>query len=117
MTTSTRHALAVLLMLAAVVIPVRAQDMPDPKSMSGTPLPVADLTPGTVVIRVVKGTMTNVVPNVPVVLDVAGTPRTVSTSATGHAEFTALPVGARVKAVFEKKRTGSLTDIKHFKLI
>ncbi len=89
---------AILLILTAVVVPARAQDMPDPRSMSGTPLPVSDLTPGTVVVRVVKGTMVNVVPNVPVVLDVAGTPRTVNTNETGHAEFSGLQPGTKVKA-------------------
>ncbi len=89
---------AIALILAALIVSARAQDMPDPKSMSGTPLPVSDLTPGTVVVRVVKGTMVNVVPNVPVVLQVAGTPRTVNTNTTGHAEFSGLPIGATVKA-------------------
>lgn len=85
-------------LLAALVLPARAQDMPDPKSMSGTPLPVSDLTPGTVVVRVVRGTMVNVVPKVPVVLEVNGTPRTVATNETGHAEFAGLAPGATVKA-------------------
>ncbi len=93
-----RRLLTLAAMLAALVLPVRAQDMPDPRSMSGTPLPVSDLTPGTVVVRVVKGTMVNVVPKVPVVLDVNGTPRTVATNETGHAEFAGLAPGARVKA-------------------
>ena len=90
--------LRIALVLAALIVPLRAQDMPDPRSMSGTPLPVGDLTSGTVVVRVVKGSMVNVVPDVPVVLDVAGTPRTVKTNDTGHAEFSGLAPGVRVKA-------------------
>jgi hypothetical protein len=90
--------LPIVLILAAFAGPAHAQDMPDPKSMSGTPLPVADLATGTVVVRVVKGSMSNVIPNVQVVLQVSGTARTVTTNATGHAEFSGLPAGARAKA-------------------
>ena len=40
--------------------------MPDPKQMSGRPLPVADLPAGTVTVRVVRGSMANVIPDQPV---------------------------------------------------
>lgn len=72
--------------------------MPDPKSMSGQPLPVSDLSPGTVVVRVVRGQMTNVLPGQSVTLTVNGQSKTVTTDQSGHAEFDGLPVGASAQA-------------------
>ena len=72
--------------------------MPDPKSMSGQPLPVGDLSPGTVVVRVVRGQMTNVVPGQAVTLTVNGQPKTVTTDQSGHAEFDGLAPGAKAQA-------------------
>lgn len=72
--------------------------MPDPKSMSGQPLPVGDLPAGTVVVRVVRGQMTNVVPGQTVTLTVDGQPKTATTDQSGHAQFDGLPPGAKVQA-------------------
>jgi hypothetical protein len=76
-----------------------AQQMPDPKEIAGMPLPVGDVANGTVVVRVIRGSLANNIPSQPVELSVNGQGRTVSTDASGRAEFAGLPAGARVKAV------------------
>ncbi len=72
--------------------------MPDPRQMSGVPLPVSDLAPGTVTVRVVRGTMTNVIPGQ--LVELTGGPSTLSakTNDAGRAEFSGLQSGTRVKA-------------------
>ena len=72
--------------------------MPDPKQMSGRPLPVGDLPVGTVTVRVVRGSMTNVVANQAVELTGAGAPLTATTNAQGRAEFPGLRPGLTVQA-------------------
>ena len=72
--------------------------MPDAKQMSGIPLPVADLAAGTVTVRVVRGSMANVVPDQPVELSGGPSPMTARTNDSGRAEFTGLRPGTRVKA-------------------
>jgi hypothetical protein len=72
--------------------------MPDPKQMSGRPLPVGDLPVGTVTVRVVRGTMANVIPDQPVELSGGATPMTARTNEQGRAEFTGLRPGTTVKA-------------------
>ncbi len=67
--------------------------------MSGVPLPVVDLAPGTVTVRVVRGSMANVINGHPVELHGGPTLLTVTTNSTGRAEFQGLRVGTRVKAV------------------
>lgn len=74
-----------------------AAQMPDPKQMSGVPLPVGDLPTGTVTVRVVRGTMTNVVSGQQVDL-IGPTPMSAKTNDAGRAEFTGLPPGSRVRA-------------------
>ena len=91
--------LGVVLVLPYVpgaVSPATAQ-MPDPKQMSGVPLPVGDLPPGTVTVRVVRGTMTNVIRGQRVDL-IGPTPMSATTNDTGRAEFTGLQPGIRVRA-------------------
>ncbi len=93
-------ALAVLLCVA-ILAPregTQAQQMPDPKTIAGIPLPVADVAPGTVVVRVIRGTLANNIPDQQVELTGAGAPRTVKTDATGRAEFAGLTPGTRVTA-------------------
>jgi hypothetical protein len=72
--------------------------MPDAKRMSGVPLPVSDLPVGTVTVRVVRGSMTNVIPDQ--LVELAGGPsqRSAKTNESGRAEFTGLAPGTRVKA-------------------
>lgn len=97
-------ALSVMLaLLAGVVasaqIPPSGAQMPDASQMSGVPLPVGDLAPGTVTVRVVRGSMANVIAGHPVELQGGPTVLTVTTNTTGRAEFQGLRVGTRVKAV------------------
>jgi hypothetical protein len=94
----TRRILVCLLAALSVVAAGAAQDMPDPKQMSGIPLNVADVAPGTVVVRVVKGSLANPLPNQPVELAGGDAPVTEATNDTGRAEFKGLAPGARVKA-------------------
>jgi hypothetical protein len=79
-----------------VQAPALAQ-MPDVKQMSGTPLPVADLSPGTVTARVLKGALSNPIEGQTVELTGAGDTKTAKTDASGRATFTGLTPGMRVK--------------------
>ena len=83
-------------------MPALAQ-MPDLRTISGRPLPVADVPPGTVVVRVVRQNMGNAAAG----LDVAATIRasngdarssTVKTGADGRAQFSNLPPGSEFQA-------------------
>ena len=73
--------------------------MPDARQMSGVPLPVGDLAPGTVTVRVVRGSMANVIEGHPVELIGGPAPLRGTTNATGRAEFQGLRVGTRVRAL------------------
>jgi hypothetical protein len=77
---------------------VGSSQMPDPKQMSGRPLPVGDLPVGTVTVRVVRGSMANVIPDQPVVLSGGPSPLTVKTNEQGRAEFPGLRPGTTVMA-------------------
>lgn len=79
--------------------PPAGAQMPDASQMSGVPLPVGDLAPGTITVRVVRGSMANVITGHPVELVGGPTPLTVSTNSTGRAEFQGLRIGTRVRAV------------------
>ncbi len=98
----TRAALAVLAMiLAGTPQAASAQmpgGMPDAKQMSGVPLPVADLPAGTVTVRVVRGAMTNVIPNQEVELSGGPSVMKAKTNEAGRAEFSGLTPGTSVKA-------------------
>ena len=72
--------------------------MPDARQMSGVPLPVGDLPPGTVTVRVVRGSMANVIQDQPVELTGGPSPRSEKTNQSGRAEFTGLAPGTRVRA-------------------
>src|SRR5262245_19018889 len=77
-------------------VPAFAQ-MPDPKQMSGRPLPVGDLSPGTVTARVIRGQLSNPITDQTVELIGAGAPKTATTDASGRATFTGLTPGTNVK--------------------
>jgi len=77
----------------------QAQQMPDPKLIAGVPLPVGDVAVGTVVVRVIRGSLANNIADQPVELLGAGAPRTMKTDASGRAEFAGLAPGTRVTAV------------------
>ena len=93
---AVRAAAAALLVLAAAVPPVSAQ--PDPRQMSGIPLPDPSLPAGTVSVRVIRGQMTNNVPGQPVELRVGEAVEVVATDADGRATFVALTPGATATA-------------------
>jgi hypothetical protein len=75
----------------------RGGQMPDPKQMSGMPLQVPDLPVGTATARVIRGQLTNPLPDQIVELTGAGATKTASTDASGRATFSGLPPGSRVK--------------------
>ena len=83
---------------AAQMAPFAGGQMPDPKQLSGQPLPVTDLSPGTIVVRVVRGEMTNVLAGQTVTLSVNGQPKTLTTDQSGHAEFDGVPTGTQAQA-------------------
>lgn len=102
MTTRPRL-LASLLLAGLIASPVRAQmpsglQMPDPKEISGVPLPVGDIPAGTVTVRVIRGSFSNPVAGHTVELIAAGAARTATTDAGGRAEFSGLAPGTRVTA-------------------
>jgi hypothetical protein len=72
--------------------------MPDPKQMSGVPLPTSDIPAGTVTVRVVRGSLSNLVVDQPVEL-LGDASATAKTNDAGRAEFTGLRPGARIRAV------------------
>ena len=96
----SRSRLILVIALALSYVPgmprSAAAQMPDPKQMSGVPLPVADLPPGTVTVRVVRGTMTNIITGQRVDL-IGATPMSAKTNESGRAEFTGLQPGTRVR--------------------
>jgi hypothetical protein len=76
--------------------------MPDLRAMSGKPLPVPDLAPGTVSVRVARKLPMNAAADLDVTATIASggkeEARTVKTGADGRATFTGLPVGATFQA-------------------
>jgi hypothetical protein len=72
--------------------------MPDPKQISGVPLPVPDVPVGTVTVRVIRGQLTNILPGQTVELAGAGAPKSATTDEAGRAIFSDLSPGTRVKA-------------------
>jgi hypothetical protein len=85
--------------LVAQVAPFAGQggQMPDPKQISGVPLPVADLPVGTVTARVIRGQLTNPLEGQTVELTGAGETKKSTTDAQGRATFTSLTPGSHVK--------------------
>jgi len=71
--------------------------MPDPKQMSGMPLPVPDLPVGTVTARVIRGQLTNPIEGQTVELSGSGVAKTSTTDAAGRATFSSLTPGTHVK--------------------
>lgn len=73
--------------------------MPQPSQMSGLPLQVGDLPPGVVVIRVIRETFQNNLPNQAVLLRAGATGRVLSavTGPDGRARFEGIAVGEQVQ--------------------
>ena len=83
--------------LVALVAQLGAQ--PDPRQMAGIPRPVDDLPNGSVSVRVIRGALTNNIPNQAVDLHMGSDVRTMKTDAEGRAQFDKLTPGANLKAV------------------
>ncbi len=93
-----KRAAFVITCLLTVAAPWRVwAQMPDPKAMSGVPLPVSDLSPGTVTARVIRGQLSNPIEGQTVELAGAGAVKTATTDKVGRATFTGVTAGARVK--------------------
>ena len=98
-----RCGLKLAALLVALLLPsygaAQALQMPDPKQMSGVPLPSPDLPGGTVSVRVVRGGPGNNLQGETVELTVAGRPPTsAKTDANGRAQFPGIAIGAEVQA-------------------
>ena len=72
--------------------------MPDPKQMSGIPRPVTDLPDRSISVRVIRGELSNNIPNQPVQLRVGDKLLTAKTDEAGRAQFDNVTPGAAVKA-------------------
>lgn len=90
--------LAGILWLSSVSIGLA---QPDPRQMSGLPLPDPQLPDGTITVRIIRGQLSNNVPNHPVELHQGDSVVTVNTDANGRASFLTLNPGAEVQAVTE----------------
>ncbi len=86
-----------ILAIAGWAMPLRAQ-MPDIHQMSGIPRPDTSVPDSTVVVRVVRGSLTDNAVNQPVTLKSQTKSKTLNTDAQGHATFTAFPPGTIVQA-------------------
>ena len=83
--------------------------MPDPRQMSGMPLPVGDLQPGTVSVRLIRGALDKPIAGQTVTITGGAAPLTGTTNDAGRVQISGLPIGARVKAsaVIDGKRLES----------
>jgi hypothetical protein len=73
--------------------------MPDPKEISGIPLPMPDVPIGTVTVRLLRGSFAKNIAGQEVTLTVeGGTTRSAKTNEQGRAEFPGLRPGVRVRA-------------------
>jgi hypothetical protein len=88
---------AAFVLLVSAAAAAQMGGMPDAKQMSGTPLPMAEMTPGTVSVRVVRGSMANVVAKHQVELTIDGATKSAQTDDAGRATFENLRIGATVK--------------------
>jgi hypothetical protein len=96
---ATRALLALMILAslpaAAQMPPAAGAQMPDPKTMSGVPLPTPDLPPGTLTVRVILGALDK--PIAGVTVEVTGGRRS-ETGESGRAEFSGLQPGSTIKA-------------------
>jgi len=86
-------AAALLLSIAGV-----SAQMPDPKQMSGIPLPSPEVPKGSVSIRLVRGALTNVVAGHPIELHAGDRTETVRTDQEGRAVFSGILPGLPIHA-------------------
>jgi hypothetical protein len=99
---------AILLALSSVSASAQI-NMPDPKQISGVPLPAGDVAVGSVSVRVIRGSFANNVSGQPVEFNVDGKTQVINTDANGRALIGGLSGGAHVKAatVLDGKRIES----------
>src|SRR4029453_17969930 len=88
-----------LCVLSVLCVESHLRAQPDPRQMAGIPRPVDDLPNGSVSVRVIRGALTNNIPNQAVELHAGSDVLTVKTDAEGRAQFDKLTPGARLKAV------------------
>ena len=86
-------------MILGLILALQAQ--PDPRQMSGIPLPDPQLSSGTITVRVIRGSLANNVPDHPVELRQGDNVVTVATDMEGRAEFLTLNAGQTVIASTE----------------
>jgi len=108
MTRAQAFQCALLLVLSSVSASAQI-NMPDPKQISGVPLPAPDVATGSVSVRVIRGSFANNVAGEPVEFIVDGKTRTLKTDENGRALMTGLATGAHLKAatVLDGKRLES----------
>ncbi len=83
--------------MVAMGVPVQAQfEMPDPKEMSGIPLPSRDLADGTISVRLILGALANNIIDHSIDLRVNEEIRTAKTNENGRAQFTGVTPGMLV---------------------
>ncbi|HEY0710508.1 MAG TPA: hypothetical protein VGG33_27130, partial [Polyangia bacterium] len=93
-----------LIIVAVASAPAQAQPaMPDLRSMTGRPLPVPDLPPGTVVVRLARNVPANAAAGIDVVAVTRGAngdnrSRTVKSGADGRATFEGIAPGSEFHA-------------------
>ena len=87
--------------LLVILCEVAVVAQPDPRQMSGLPLPSPELADGTITVRVVIGSLDNNVPDQPVELHQGDSVVTANTDVDGRATFFKLIPGAQVHAVTE----------------
>ena len=95
----SRAGVAAAIGLAGIAAMAAAQ--PDPRRMSGIPLPDAALPDGTISVRVIRGRLANNVPDQVVELAQGDRVETASTDAGGRAVFLTLNPGQQVRAATE----------------
>ena len=96
--TRFRQVAAIGLVLLLAASSAAAQALPNPREMSGVPLPSSDLPAGTISVRVIRGTFANNVSGVPVEFVSGDRTTTVTTDSSGRAQTSGWTRGARVIA-------------------
>lgn len=93
-----RFVTAIALVLLATLGVSAQMNMPNPKEISGVPLPATDLPAGSVSVRVIRGGFDKNVADQPVVFTIDGVKRTVKTGADGRTQVDKIKTGATVTA-------------------
>jgi hypothetical protein len=96
-----KRVLVCAIVAVCVAVPAAMQQspqMPNPKELSGVPLPAPDVPAGSVSVRVVRGAFTNNVTNQPVEFTIDGKKQTKNTDADGRAVVSSLKPGTKLRA-------------------